>query len=332
MLSLSPHHHSAKLTAHTTTSYGGLGVVLGLGGILIVLLTLGVVLPGNADSGALAVTASVPGPPPDTAPVITAPASGSTVTSQQLAISGSCSGDDTIVVVSNQVVRGAAFCDHDSTFNLTISLDTGTNLITTHYVDSLNQSGPDSAPVTVTYQSAVASATPTAPVVAASRAKPPSPTATGSPGAAGSGLAVTAPYHFDPVQPGSSFTLTGDIENGTAPFALEIDWGDGTQTLVSRLGAGAFSEVHIYTRAGRYVIKLSTSDVTGATDVFQTVLTVTGATAAAPVQPTNPSIVIPAYQLMIIWPLFLGACVVVGSFWLGERYDRRHWQLPSPRA
>jgi hypothetical protein len=326
VLGLSPHHHSAKLTAHHHTSYGGLLIVLGLTGLFTLLLTLGGILPSNADSGSIGVTGVVPGAPPSSAPVITAPDDGTTVTTHQITVSGSCSGTYTVVVTVNGVVRGSAFCDHDGRFSLVISLNAGKNAITAHYVDNLNQSGPPSNTVNVTYKPVA----PTTPVAAATGSKViPSP---GAP-AAGSGneLTITAPYRFDNAHPGDSFNLTGTISGGTGPYALEIDWGDSTQTLLSRVNAGSFEVAHTYSKAGRYVIRLSVSDVTNATAFFQTALTVSGPTVATPTQPATPPIVVPPYQLMIIWPLFLITCLVALSFWLGERYDRRHYS-PPPAA
>lgn len=326
MLGLSPHHHSAKLTPHHHTSYGGLLVFMALAGLLILLLTLGVVLPSNADSGTIGVTGVVPGAPPTTAPVITVPANGTVFTTRQITVSGSCSGNYTVVVTSNGAVRGSSFCDHDGTFSMVISLDVGANALAAHYVDNLNQSGPSSATVNVTYRP-VASTTPIATAHGSKVIPAPS---SGSSAASGAELTITAPYRFDSIQPGDSFNLNGDVEGGAGPYAVEIDWGDGTQTLISRTNAGPFTLAHTHTKAGRYIIRLSVSDITNATAFFQTTLTVSGSTAAAPAQPAGPPIVVPAYQLMIIWPLFLATCLVALSFWLGERYDRRHWRSPPP--
>jgi len=327
VLGLSSHQHSAKLTAHHHTSYGGLLLLLALAGMLILLLTLGAVLPTKADSGSIGVTSVVPSTPPTTAPVITAPVNGATVTSRQITVSGACSGSYTIVLTDGAVVGGSTFCNHDGTFGLVISLDPGTNALAAHYVDALNQSGPPSATVVVTYRPIP----PGTPLAALTGAKV-TPAPIRGPSVGANLLTVTAPYRFEAIQPGDSFTLTGTITGGTMPYALEIDWGDGTQTLLSRPNAGSFSMAHTYNKPGRYLIKLNVSDITSATAFFQTTITVNGPAAAAPALPAVPPVVVPPYLLMIAWPVFLITCLVAISFWLGERYDRRHWRLPPPAA
>lgn len=291
-------------------------------GLVVVFTTLAVAFPGNADSGSITINGIVTGAPPATAPVITAPVTNTQVSSQQITVSGTCTTDLTVVVTDNQVGRGSALCDQNSAFSLTISLSTGTNALEAYHLDGLNQSGPTSNTVIITYQPAATSpqtASATTPTASASSAA-----ATGSPSTGSSNqFTVAAPYRFDGVQSGQSFTLHGDLEGGTAPYAVQIEWGDGTQTLLSRAIKGVFTVQHTYAAAGQFVIKLIASDADGLTTYFQTTVSVAGPAAVKPVAPIPPVPVVPAYKLAIIWPVFLIACLTVFSFWLGERYDRR---------
>lgn len=307
---------------HRHTSYGSLLLLLGLTGVLILLFTLGVALPGNADSGAIAVTGTVSGPPPTTAPIITAPANGTRVSDQQLTVSGSCNSNLIVVVMSNHVGRGSTMCNPNGAFSLIINLSIGTNVLVGYHLDALGQNGPASAPVSVTYQPRAAANLP---------GSTPSPLTSGSTSGSasnGSELTITAPYRFDAIQPGQTFILRSDLEGGTPPYAVQVGWGDSNQALLSRAAVGPFTTSHTYARAGQFVIKLTASDATGQTAYYQTVAS--SATAAKPAPtPSNPPVVVPAYQLAIIWPLFLVTCLGVVSFWLGERYDRHFW-VPPP--
>lgn len=332
MLGLSHDRHTGRLLPHRQTSYGGLAVLLTVTGSLAVLVTLAIGTPSRADtsSGSIGVTATVSGAPPSTAPVISSPKDGTTVASAQITVSGPCDAghDYTVVVTDNGVVRGSAFCGSDGSFSLTMSLIPGHNLLAAHYVDSLNQSGPNSATVMVVYQPVAGAVAAPAAVPSGSKLAPQAKTV--QPTIPGALLSVTAPYRFDGLPLGNKFSLTGDLEGGSGPYALEVDWGDNSQNLLSRGAAGTFTLTHNYSKAGRYTIRLNASDVTGASATFQTVLGVIGVGAAQPAAPANPPVAIPPYELAIVWPLFLMVCLVALSFWLGEHYDRHHWHPLPP--
>jgi hypothetical protein len=328
-LRLSPRYHTGKLLPHHHTSYGALTALLVMVGLTITLISLAVVTPGSADSGDIAVTGIVLGPPPSTAPVILAPTDGTQTSNQLITVSGTCSAGLTVVVNDNQTGRGSAICDQNGAFSLAIDLTTGSNALTAYHLDDLNQSGPSSNTITVTYQPAEVAVTPgtpspSEPIGAGLLTSPTSSSSTGTQ------FFVTAPYRFDGIESGQTFTLHGNLTGGTPPYALQIDWGDGSQTLVSRVAAGAFTAVHTYAKPGQFTIKLTASDLTGQTAYYQTTATVGGVTAAKPTRPPSTKPVVPAYKLAIIWPLFLVACLTVFSFWLGEFYDRKHRQPPAP--
>jgi len=328
-LRLSPHYHSGKLLPHHHTSYGALAALLVLVGLTMTLISLAVVTPGGADSGNIAVTGIVPGPPPNTAPAILEPTDGAQVSNQLITVSGTCSLGLTVVVNDNQTGVGSASCDQNGAFSLTISLATGTNALTAYHLDDLNQSGPDSNTVTVTYQPASSPAEPAGTSTTEPASATTEPTASTA-SATSNQFLVTAPFRFDGIQSGQSFTLHGDVVGGTAPYAVQINWGDATQTLLSRAAVGPFTSEHTYPRAGQFIIKLTASDATGATTYYQTTASVSGVTGPQPTSPATTAPVVPAYKLAIIWPLFLVACLTVFSFWLGEFYDRKQKHSIDP--
>jgi hypothetical protein len=55
----------------------------------------------------------------------------------------------------------------------------------------------------------------------------------------------------NPVDPGSTVYLTGNVSGGQAPYSLQMTWGDGTRTTADLSSAGSFAVPHIYP-AGNY--------------------------------------------------------------------------------
>jgi hypothetical protein len=292
---------------------------------------LTVALPGKADSGSIAVTAVVQAPAPTTFPTITTPTNGEQVTQEQLTVSGLCSPGLTVVITDDQLVSGSAACSSNGSFSLAVSLASGSNPLAAYHVDGLGQRGPSSPTIAVVYQPAATGQS------AAAASQSTTPAAKSRPTTAvptvASAFRITAPVEFAAVQPGQTITLQINLENGAAPYAVQTDWGDRSQVLLSRAEAGPFTAQHSYVTAGRYIIKLTASDTTGATTYYQTTLAVgngitpTGATSS-PV--AKSAAVVPAYKLLILWPVFLVACIAVASFWLGERYDRRRPAAQTP--
>lgn len=332
-IQLSHSRHTGRLLPRHHTSYGGLVLLLGVVGWFMVLVSVGILAPSNADSGTIGVSATVPGAPPSGSPSISSPADGATLSAAQLAVSGVCDSSlgDTIVLTDNGADRGSAFCS-GSGFSIELDLGSGSNALAAHYLDSLNQSGPSSATVTVTYTPTPAVAgtpAPTAPSAGPKVGGPvpvPSAVATGT----GAPLSVTAPDRFTAISPGDHFSLIFTVAGGVPPYAIEIDWGDHTQSLLSLLASSRSTQQHVYQRPGQYTIRVRTGDGAGTLTVFQTTLTVNGTTGAAPAAPSHTPVAIPAYELKVVWPIFLATCLAVFSFWIGERYDRRrlHAQLP----
>jgi hypothetical protein len=127
------------------------------------------------------------------------------------------------------------------------------------------------------------------------------------------------------VPPGQEITWPIDIIGGLAPYAVSIDWGDGTSDLVTRLAPGHFTVKHKYTKSGGYLgsfpLIIRAADSAGHTAYLQLTTIVNPATGAttsggAKAGPTNFT------NLLVIWPLWIVLFLMVISFWLGERREK----------
>lgn len=306
---LVPRKHSAKLVAHHHTSYIGLAIILAIVG-LVVYSSRGVWATPPPISHDVSITAHVPGPPPSQGAVITSPADGTTFTDQNMIdISGTCEDTTLVVVSSNGSTVGSANCS-GSTFTLTTQLDAGQNVLSAKNYDFDNQAGPDTPDVTITLNVTapppstppVASGTTddsqTTPAVAGDTqaeeqaAPPENPAAiindadattvcdNQKVGALNSGGKLKVAVDCIPrvFKANVTYSVGFQVSGGSAPYAVDIDWGDGKtpHTLIS-LTSASYKTVHIvYAEAGSYTIKVKVSDSQGLPAYVQTAATVAG--------------------------------------------------------
>jgi hypothetical protein len=86
---------------------------------------------------------------------------------------------------------------------------------------------------------------------------------------AASNVTVTSPVSIqnlsvspNPVQPGETVVLTGNVSGGQPPYTLRVSWGDGLSSSAPLASAGTLSFPHAY-EAGEYVPTLFVSDADG---------------------------------------------------------------------
>ncbi len=109
--------------------------------------------------------------------------------------------------------------------------------------------------------------------------------------------------------------MTLSIVGGVPPYALSIDWGDGTTDLISQPVTGDHHYAHTYISPNSYVVVVKATDRQGQAAYYQTLIL-----AAGPSLPSNSRGEIGS-QLLIAWPLFAVMLVMLLSFWLGEKFD-----------
>ncbi len=263
----------------------------------------------NPTKGAIGVTAVVEGPAPTTGARILSPRSGSVVTNIPLTVSGICPSNLIVSIVKNDVFAGSTACSPDGAFSLPIDLFDGQNTLVARVQDAIGQNGPDSAAVVVTYNSPAFLA--------------------GVPAALGKQLFLQAPFATQGTSVGTKVTWRFRIVGGTAPFAVSYDWGDGKSDLASVSSEGEIAHDHVYDRPGNYRVVVRVTDTRGNSALMQVVTVVAGETKGAATAGSSGDGMRPG--LLLSWPLYGFATLMVVSFWLGERRElgmlRRRGQL-----
>lgn len=211
-----------------------------------------------------AVTATVPGDTLTAPAVITAPSNGATVATNTVTISGICQNVNSATLVTLTragVGLGSAVCGPASTFSIPVTLVRGENVILPHVQTGLGDAGPDGQAIQLIYQEPV--------VVTGSgvSSQGSSPVANGEGSAVGSLSGPTIIPESDMVvrkQIARLVTIRVSLSDGSPPYALRTDWGDGQieTTYVEHAGAVIVLS-HTYTTAGMYTVAIEALDSMG---------------------------------------------------------------------
>jgi hypothetical protein len=319
-LKLSHHRHTGKRLPHRHTSWGVLLLMM-VATTTIIGFATRVALAGTiTSSGNITVGARIPGPPPSTPATIEAPTNGQDFSAPKVTVSGTCPNQTIVQIYANDILVGAIDCT-DGAFTLEVDLLRGKNDIVAKVIDNLDQYGPDSAAVMVTYTP------PAVPVVAAEQA----PVTEVQKKAYAQALhlpqlIMSAEAAYQGVLAGNPLQLKLFISGGQTPYAISIDWGDGQQELLPQSVAGSFVLSHTYRQAGHYKVKTLAADALQSQSYLQTVAIVFGETQV----PVSATTFVSDYAdtLYFVWPMYLLIFTAVLFFWIGER--REFYKLKKP--
>jgi hypothetical protein len=245
----------------------------------------------TTQSGWVGVEGKVPGPPPSQAATIDVPRNGQSFSSLPITVSGFCVNNTTVEIYKNNVFAGSAPCSGGS-YRLQIDLFDGRNDLIAREVDDLGQYGPDSATVTVNFNS-------------------PAPSL-------GPRITLTSEYSKRGANPGSILNWPVSLSGGSGPYAINIDWGDKSKTdLLSRQIPGILNLQHTYAQSGVYNILIRATDVNGNAAFLQLVGIGNG-----PIQKTGSNsggIITKESTKLIWWPIIVLFLLMVGAFFVGRR-------------
>lgn len=302
-LKLSPHPHSGKLRPHEHTSYLPLGILLFFVGIALAGFTTTAISPGP-ESSSIGLTGTVPADPPTTAAVILSPNNQQRFSETPITFSGTCPETTLVEIFKNDIFAGSTPCTTEGTFSLDVDLLIGENEIIARVYDALNQPGPDSNAITVFYDAVPLQADPLM-----------------SFDFGGPQLLLNTDAVFRGVFPEEELAVPLDIIGGTPPFAVNIEWGDSTNKVISRDSNAPFRASHTYTRPGTYQVTLQASDASGRVAFLTVASIVNGQPALTTQAAPTPSNTV--NKLLLLWPLYTSMIAVVISFWLGERREKK---------
>jgi hypothetical protein len=250
-------------------------------------------------SSSYVVQAVVPGPRPAKPAVITSPSPGQVFTTNPVTVAGTCPDKALIKIFSNGILVGSILCGANERFTIPVDLLIGRNDLTALPFNALDEQGPTSPTVTVTLN------------------QPP-----GAPGFS-TELVLQSENYYRGTEPGTQISWPIVPVGGVAPYAVNIDWGDGTSDLITRLAPGPFTVNHTYQKTGGYLgsfpLIIRATDSVGHNAYLQltTIVNAAKAGASSTSNGTQGSL-----QLWLIWPLWIVLLLMVISFWLGTRREK----------
>ena len=279
--------------------------------LFVMLLALGVLLTPlsvsalgsqqNPQSTSFGLEGRISSPAPTQPATIGTPSNGQVFTSTPITVAGLCKSGLLVKVFSNNVFVGATMCVSGS-YSVKIDLFSGQNDLVVRVYDSLDQSGPDSNSVTVRFDDAKYAQI-------------------------GSRVNLSSIYARRGANPGVQLDWPIILSGGTGPFALTVDWGDGSDaSLLSQEFGGPVTIHHIYAAAGVYQVVVKATDKNGSTAFLQLVgigngeaktqIAGNGAGNVSISQGDNGF-------LQRYWPWLCAVilALMITAFWLGSRHE-----------
>ena len=250
----------------------------------------------NPMPGSYGLEATKTQPPPTQGATITTPGNGSSFATSPVTVNGICPAGLLVQIYNNNVMVGSVMCSNGS-FSLEVSLFAGTNELSAIVYDDLEQAGPASNVVTVTYTDTSFTAF-------------------------GTLMTLTSSYGRRSAAASSPLTWPLQLSGGAGPYAFSIDWGDGSgPELKSQALAGVVTIDHVYKKAGIYQVNVRVTDVNGVSAFLQLVAVasgkVDGATATQADSKDGQTDAAPAQVLWV--PTVTSLALLAPSYWLGRR-------------
>jgi len=250
-------------------------------------------LPDQQKSGSVGLQGTISSTPPTRGATIAVPGNGAGFSSVPITVSGICPNGLLVKIFSNNVFIGSTFCNGGS-YSLQVNLFSGRNDLVARVYDALDQAGPDSNLVSVTFNDAQFAAF-------------------------GSRVMLTSVFALRGSPPNQLLTWPIILSGGVGPYAISVDWGDGSPTdLFSQEGPGPITLKHTYKTAGLYRVLVKATDKNGGTAFLQLIAQATGAGQDTVKKATDNSVV---KTQVIWWPVLLMLPLIVAAFWVGRRHE-----------
>lgn len=252
------------------------------------------------ESGSIGLEGRISSAPPAQGATIAIPRDGAVITQIPTTVSGLCTNGLLVKIFKNNVFAGSQQCNNGS-YSIQIDLFSGRNELVARVYDDLDQAGPDSNTVIVTFP-------------------------TGVNGSFPNRIFLTSPFAKRGSNPGQELTWPIILSGGTGPYAMSIDWGDGkTADIISQAFAGTFNIKHKYDSPGVYNLIIRATDKDGNIAFLQLVAVSNGTAGqnnAGNQQDNNGQSGNMIIQTKILWqPAAIAIPLMITSFWLGRKYE-----------
>lgn len=232
-------------------------------------------------------------PPPTRGATITVPGDGASFSNSPVTVSGICPDDLLVQLYNNGVMVGSVMCEGGS-FKLEVSLFAGVNELSAIVYDFLDQAGPTSNTIKVTYTDTQFAAF-------------------------GAAVTLTSAYGRRSTAAGNDLDWPLQLSGGTGPYAFSIDWGDGVKPeLKSQSLAGLVTIAHPYKKAGIYHVNVTATDVNGVSAFLQMVAVSNGKLDEG--TGSNDASGQGTAATKVMWiPAAVAVAFLPLSYWLGRR-------------
>lgn len=254
----------------------------------------------NPQSGAVGLEGTVPSPPPTQAATIATPGNGASFKSTPITVSGLCKTGLLVKIFSNNIFVGSASCKGGS-YSLQVDLFSGRNDLVARVYDTLDQAGPDSNVVSVTFADTQFVAF-------------------------GTHVSLSSIFAQLGADPGKELVWPIILSGGVGPYALSVDWGDGSApSLQSESFPGNINIKHTYKSAGVYKVIVKATDANGTVAFLQLVGVGNGKVSQSAITGSSSggggSNIATTKTNIIWWPMLLLMPLIFSSFWLGRRHE-----------
>lgn len=251
--------------------------------------------PPQEKNGSVGIQGTISSGPPTRGATISVPSNGAVFTNIPITVSGLCPPGVIVKVFSNNVFMGSAFCNGGS-YSVQISLFSGKNDLVARVYDALDQAGPDSNTVSVTFNDA-------------------------SYAQFGTHVMLTSVYAQRGAPPNQELNWPVILSGGVGPYAISVDWGDGSAPdLISQSITGTLDLKHIYKTPGIYKVIVKAVDKNGEVAFLQLVAQATGA-GQDKVKDGKADDKMVVKVMVIWWPAILMVPLIFAAFWVGRRYE-----------
>lgn len=249
--------------------------------------------PDEQKSGSVGLQGTISSSPPTRGATISVPGNGAAFSTVPITVSGICPTGLLVKIFSNNVFVGSTYCNGGS-YSVQVNLFSGRNDLVARVYDALDQAGPDSNLVSVTFNDAQFAAY-------------------------GTRVTLTSVFALRGAPPNQLLTWPIVLSGGVGPYAISVDWGDGSPTdLFSQDSTGSITLKHTYKTAGLYQVLVKATDKNGGTAFLQLVAQATGAGQDTVKKASDNSVV---KTQVIWWPVLLMLPLIVAAFWVGRRHE-----------
>lgn len=265
---------------------------------MLFLATTTVLAVDNPQNGGIGMQGTISAPAPTQAPTISSPGNGAVFTTLPITVNGMCPNDLLVKLFKNNVFSGSVMCKNGS-YSIQIDLFSSRNDLVARAFDDLDQSSPDSNLVSVTFNDST-----TRPDVSTR-------------------VSLTSNYARRGANPKEVLTWPIIVSGGVPPYAISVDWGDGTTADVyTQTTPGELSIKHEYGQSGVYRALVKASDKNGIIAYLQITAIGNGEVKQSNVAGASADKITTPGKTVVLWqPAAIALPMIVSTFWLGKKYE-----------